>query len=271
MEPKETPKETKKIELNPDKAIKLDESVFEDSKKKIDFDAKVFVDGKDVTSDLVIPKEEKVITPEQMMVDAYFNYEGLAPAEEGDLKTLETLLKDHFDIIRESANIEVDNSKETCFKWFINISGGPLFLRDLNAVDKDPETEKVVTIIQGVPISLTSMYSSKIINTHRGELLEATRLPSNLIRNMPAFLFLRDPKVKFELDIKKKPYLRDIIRKNRNQEHIEEKGEIIKLGYNEYDVKHQNQITKEKEANKKLERGNENVLEGLKPRSEMLK
>lgn len=270
METKETPKEVKEIKLA-DKDIKLDESVFEKPKEKINFDSKVYSEGKDITDTFVAPKEEKIITPEQMMVDAYFNYEGLAPEEEGDLKTLETLLKDHFDIIRASATIEVDNATETCFKWFINISGGPLFLRDLNAIDKDPETEKVVTIIQGVPVSLTSMYSSKIINTHRGELLEATRLPSNLIRNMPAFLFLKDPKVKFELDIKKKPYLRDIIRKNRNQEHIDEKGEIIKLGYNEYDVKHQNQIVKEREANKKLERGNEDVLAGLKPRNEMLK
>lgn len=266
---KETPKE---INLNADKSIKLDETVFEAGKKKIDFESKVFSDGKDVTSDFASPvRPEEVITPEQMMVDAYFNYEGLAPEEEGDLKTLETLLKEHFDIIRASASIEVDNDKVPCFKWFINLSGGPLFIRDLNALDKDPETEKVVTLIQGVPVSLTSMYSTKIINTHRGELLEATRLPSNLIRKMPAFLFLKDPKVKFELDIKKKPYLRDIIRKNRNHEHINEKGEIIKLGYNEHDVVHQNQIIKEREANKKLERGNENVLEGLKPRNEMLK
>lgn len=163
----------------------------------------------------------------------------------------ERLLKYHNEKVKNSEFLDMDNEKDCCFDYFINVSGTEQLITDLRAMDKNPDTQKIYKVPAGRRMNFKTIFPTGAINRNRDALLPLfTTMKSNLDPDFPAFLLVshEDLYVELPFPLEQKSLVERVKDKYGSDSKIE-------LGANEYDIKLSEDLEKEERSHEKASRG----------------
>ena len=198
-------------------------------------------------------KENAVVAPENVVAQesTELNYTGFNVDDNkqesdtsGEVWTIEELIKYHNQVIADSNKIALEDETKACFTYCINTSGGILMLLDIEAKEKNPESEQMIVLEAGERFNMQSYFTKRAINRNRKHLIGAMKMKSQLF-GLPALLCVKSLDVKLPFNVVGKSTM----------EKMKSKGlKSVEMPANEYDQKLKDKIREEKEYNERLVR-----------------
>lgn len=159
-------------------------------------------------------------------------------------RTIEQLISYHNQAIIDSNKISVENVEEPAFTYVVNASGGKLCIADLEARDKDSESQKIIELEAGEIINLNSWFSKSVINRNKRTLIEAFKMKGG-VAGLPSLLCVESALIEFPVSLINKSLVDKVKEKGLA-------GSPVEMPENEFDKRLDEEYAKEETYNKKI-------------------
>lgn len=167
----------------------------------------------------------------------------------------ERLLSFHSEKLKNSAHVLMGEKDIPCFDYIVNTYGSKLMVTDLQAKDKNPDTQVIFEIQAGELLNLNTIWEVGVINRNRRALMPVfEKMKSLLDPDYPALLLvtkedfeaIQDGKLKLPFELEQKSLVDRL--KEKGKDHFE-------FGKNEYDEKLIEDLEKEEKSWDKASKG----------------